>query len=385
MKQTPPISVAVFGAGYAARGLICQILATSDIQLVALCNRTKEKAQKLLDSFDAGHIPITDKPDEVWEKNPDVIVDATGSIEYGLDITVAALERNIPVVGINAELEALMGPYFSRYDAVYTQAYGDQPGVLLDLYREITGLGLKPVLLGNIKSILDHSRTPGTQKKWAQDHNQSPILATEAADGTKLALEMTTVANATASTILSRGMLGKPAKTVYEAVHLYRKHLTPDTCVVEYILGAQPAFGVFAIGHTDTPILQEYLSMYKMGEGPYYLFYRPYHLCTIEAVRSIRNAVRGIADMAPLEKKYCDAIAVAKRDIPAGHRLDGIGGFDVYGLIEKEENIRKNNILPVSLSSLATTKKTITKGSAITLSDISVDQSSPVYQAYKTL
>jgi predicted homoserine dehydrogenase-like protein len=141
--------------------------------------------------------------------------------------------------------------------------------------------------------------------------------------------------------------------------------------LVDYILGAEPGPGVFVIGHNDDPTRAQYMNYFKMGEGPFYTFYVPYHLPHLEAPITVaRAALFHDATIAPLGRPICDVIAVAKRDLAKGHKLDGIGGFDTYGVIENTKLARSENTLPMGLSEDCILLKDISKDQTILLEDI---------------
>ena len=218
---------------------------------------------------------------------------------------------------------------------VLTDMAGDQPAVIMDLIDEVRLLGFRPILAGNIKSLLDHKRTPATQKAFADAHGQRPKMITSFADGTKIAAEMGVVANATGFGVAERGMLGPRAERVEQAPERFDVEALLERPIVDYILGAEPSFGVFVLGYEEDPLARAYMKFYKMGDGPVYTFYRPFHLGPLETVQSVARAVLlHDAAAAPLGGPVTEVVALAKRDLKTGETLDGIGGFTVYGMLE---------------------------------------------------
>ena len=212
---------------------------------------------------------------------------------------------------------------------------GDQPGVLMDLIDEVRLLGFRPILAGNIKSLLDHRRTPETQRGFAEAVFQRPKMITSFADGTKISAEMAVVANATGFGVSVRGMEGPRATRVEEAPGLFDMDALLERPIVDYIIGAEPSFGVFVLGHGDNELVRRYMKIYKMGEGPVYTFYRPYHLSPFETPMAVARAVLfNDPVITPLGAPVCEVVSIAKRDLKAGEVLDGIGGFTVFGDIE---------------------------------------------------
>lgn len=396
-KEGKPITVGLIGAGFAGRGFALQlILSEIGMRLVAISNRTISEAERAFK--DAGKTNIEVVSDEkalatVIKENkraitsdpellcssPDiqVIVEATGEVEFGAKVIMSAIKNKKHVVLINAELDATLGPILKHYadevGVIYTQTDGDQPGVLMNLYRYVKSLGFKPVMAGNIKSFIDSRRTPETQKAFAESSFQRTKVITSAADGTKISMEMATVANATGFKIIKRGMLGSRCKRVEEAVNLFPKKELMNGGIVDYILGAEPSFGVFILGYNENPLIQRYMKIYKMGNGPLYTFYIPYHLCPIETSNSVgRAAIFNDATLAPIGGLVSEVVTLAKRDLKAGEILDGIGEYTCYGAIDNYETAKKEDLLPMGLSEGCKLKRDIKMNEVITYADVNL-------------
>ncbi len=394
-----PIRVGLVGAGFAARGFMLQMLtAVRGMRLVAVSNRTRSYAiqgfeesgfnnyrdvsneKELEEAIKDGKTALTNNPFLLTDSAQiDVIVEATGEVEFGSQVVTRAIENKKHVVLINAELDATLGPilntYADRAGVVYTQADGDQPAVLMNLYRQVKAWGFKPVMVGNIKSLIDVRRTPETQAKWAAEHFQRPKMVTSFADGTKIGVEMATIANATGFPVSKRGMEGPKCDRVENAYKLFDLTRLTTTGLTDYILGAEPSFGVFVLATCEQPIRKRYMSVYKMGEGPLYTFYVSYHLSPIEAPLSVARAVLfRDAALAPLGKPVCDVVTLAKREIKKGERLDGIGGFLTYGAIDNADVCLKNNLLPIGLADGCITKIDIPMDTAITCDMVKIPE-----------
>jgi len=243
--------------------------------------------------------------------------------------------------------------------------------VIMNLLRFVETIGYQPVLAGNIKGLEDPYRTPKTQQGFAEKHNQSPKMCTSFADGTKLCLEMAIVSNATGFKTTQRGMHGPRCNHVKEALDLMPQEAMLNGGIVDYVLGAEPGPGVFVIGYNDEPILKEYMTYLKMGDGPFYLFYVPYHLPHLEVPISAARAVLfNDAVIRPLEGPVCDVVTIAKKDLKSGDALDGIGGFTCYGTIENSDLARKQNLLPIGLAENCIMKKDISRDQPITFDDV---------------
>ncbi len=393
--ENNPVKVGIIGAGYMGRGTVLTIeKSVPGMKVAALYNRTIEKAEKGyeqagVDNFrrvatvdelesivDEDGYAVTDNPYLLCEaRNLDVIIEATGEIEFGTKVTLSAIENGKHVVLMNAELDATIGPILKKYadekGVVITNADGDQPGVLMNLMRFTETIGYKPVLAGNIKGMIDHYRNPDTQKEFARKHKQKPKMVTSFADGTKISMEMAVVANATGFRSDVRGMHGPKCSHATEAIDLFSEKQLLGGGTIDYILGAEPGPGVFVIAHNENPVLQDYMAYFKMGDGPFYVFYVPYHLPHLEVpITAARAVLFGDAAIAPKGGPVCEVIAVAKKDLKKGEELDGIGGFCCYSTIDNSEIARKENLLPMGLSVGAILKNDVKKDSPLTFDDV---------------
>jgi predicted homoserine dehydrogenase-like protein len=228
-------------------------------------------------------------------------------------------------------------------------------------------------MAGNIKSLLDHRRTPETQRGFAEATFQRPKMVTSFADGTKIAAEMAVVANATGFGVSVRGMEGPRATRVEEAPGLFDMEALLERPIVDYIIGAEPSFGVFILGHGDNDLIRRYMKTYKMGDGPVYTFYRPYHLSPFEVPVAVARAVLfNDPVITPLGAPVCEVVAIAKRDLKAGEELDGIGGFTVFGDIENAATARADDLLPMGLTDGARLLRDLPIDAAVRFSDVSL-------------
>lgn len=392
-----PIRVGVVGAGFAARGVVLQLLtAARGIEVAVVCNRTVAHAEQAYrdagaEEFvrieSAGQLDravasrrraVTDDPAAVCEAGSiDVIVEATGEIDFGSTVAMRALENGKHLVLVNAELDATLGPilktHADRAGVVFTDTDGDQPGVLMNLVREAQLLGFRPLLAGNIKSLLDHYRTPETQRAYAEAVFQRPKMITSFADGTKIAAEMATLGNGLGFGVSVRGMAGPSCSRVEDAAALFDLDELCERPIVDYVLGAEPSFGVFVLGYSEHPLTQRYMSVYKMGNGPLYTFYRPFHLGPLETPLTIaRAALFGDAALTPAGGPTCDVVALAKRDLRAGESLDGVGGFTCFGVIENTAVARRDDLLPMGLTDACVLRRDVTKDEALTFADVTL-------------
>ena len=394
-----PVRVAIIGAGYMGRGTALQIVsAIKGMRLVAVSNRTLSEAQRayaqaeiedvrvvesvgaLEEAIASGRYAVTEDAMLLCQaEGIDVVIEATGEIEFGAHVTLKAIEHGKHVVLMNAELDATLGPilkvHADRAGVVLTNADGDQPGVVMNLLRFVDTIGYRPVLAGNIKGLQDPYRTPETQKAFAEQHKQKPRMVTSFADGTKISMEMAVVANATGFKTAQRGMLGPKCKHVSEALELFPLDRLLEGGLVDYVLGAEPGPGVFVLGYNDHPIKRDYMKYFKMGEGPLYVFYTPYHLPHLEVpLTAARAALFHDAAIAPLGAPVCEVVTLAKRDLKAGEVLDGIGGFHCYGTLDNADIARAEKLLPMGLAEGCRLKRAIAKDEAIGYADVELPE-----------
>lgn len=395
-KDGNPIRVSLFGAGQMGRGMVVQIEKYLQGMTVAVFyNRTLSKA---IDAFKAAGVSdpveatslkhaneliaqgkhvVTDDPSIACQADQvEAILEVTGDVEFSASVTLHAIAHGKHIILQNAELDATVGPILKRKaeqaGLVYTNADGDQPGCTLNLFRWVKSIGVTPVLAGNLKGILDPYRTPETQAAFAAANGVTPQMATNFADGTKLSFEMALIGNATGFGPLQRAMRGPEAKFVHEAIDLFdADELLASGGCIDYLLGAEPGPGVFVLGHEPDPARAEYLRYFKMGNGPLYCFYIPYHLPHLESPLSVARAVLfQDPTVTPIGAPVVDVISLAKRDLRAGEELDGIGGFTCYGVVEKYAVSRQQELLPIGLSGGCRLKRDIAKDQPISYADV---------------
>lgn len=257
-------------------------------------------------------------------------------------------------------------------------ADGDQPVVEMNLYRFVKGLGVKPVVCGNIKGLHDPYRNPTTQEGFAKKWGQNTEMVTSFADGSKISFEQAVVANATGMRVGKRGMYGSTYMDTHisEAVNWYAtEQLLESNGIVDYVVGAIPNPGIYVLGTIDDPIQKHYLNLYKLGEGPLYCIYTPFHLCHFEVPNTIARAVLfDDTALTPLGKPFVDVITTAKKDLFAGEVLDGIGGYATYGLCENYDTARNENLLPLGLAEGCIAKRNILKDEVITFNDVEIPE-----------
>jgi predicted homoserine dehydrogenase-like protein len=390
-----PIRVGMIGAGATGRAIALQLATpVPGIRLMGIANRTPEhgarafreagilqwsrvESARQAEAAIASGVPVlADDPSVLTNCDAiDILVEVTGTVEPATRVVLDAFEQGKSVVMVNAELDSLIGPILKakadQAGVVLTHTDGDEPGVAMTLLRYLRSLGLRPVAAGNVKGMVDYYRNPDTQRAFAEKNDQDVRKVTSFADSTKLSMEATVISNATGFHVGRRGMYGPACKDVREMANLLPADQLLASGLVDYALGAAPYTGAFVIVHEDAPLKKVQLAYYKLGEGPFYVFYTPFHLPHIQIVSTIGRAViHQDATVAPLAGQVCEVVTVAKRDLKAGERLDGVGGFCAYGLIDNSETARSMSALPISMSEDCVLLRDIRKDSVVCLQDV---------------
>jgi predicted homoserine dehydrogenase-like protein len=404
-----PVRVGMVGAGAMARGFVAQVSAlVPGMEVVAIANRTLQRAADayafagrgeavavhnlggLDQAIAAGRPAITDDPTLLARSTGvDALIDMTGAVNHGALVALTAIEHGKPLVLMNAEVDATVGPVLQARaraaGTLITCCDGDQPGVQMNLKRFVEGLGLVPRVLGNIKGLQDETRTPTTQQGFAEQWNQDVTMVTSFADGSKVNFEQCIVANATGFTVSRRGMSRREHRGhVDELTASYDlDQLRELGGVVDFVIGAQPSPGVFCLAEMPDKRHVPYLELYKLGTGPLYSFYQPYHLCYLEAPMSVARAVLfGDAVGQPLGGPVVEVVAIAKRDLAAGETLDSFGRYMTYGQAEKASVVRAEGLLPEGLAEGCRLKRAIAKDQPIHWSDVEAPTGQVAHQLY---
>ncbi|MBD2005768.1 MULTISPECIES: NAD(P)H-dependent oxidoreductase [Cyanophyceae] len=396
-----PIKVGMIGAGFMGRGIANQIInSVPGMELVAISNRSLDNAKRAYNEAGIGDLQVVKSVSELEDaiargkyaitddamllckaEGIDALVEVTGAIEFGAHVAMEAIANRKHIILMDAELDGTIGPilkvYADKAGVIITASDGDQPGVQMNLYRFVKSIGLTPLLCGNIKGLQDPYRNPITQESFAKQWGQKPHMVTSFADGTKISFEQAIVANGTGMKVIKRGMLG------YD----YRGHIDELTTkydidqlkelggIVDYVVGAKPGPGVFVFGTHDDPKQRHYLNLYKLGEGPLYSFYTPYHLCHFEVPLSVARVVLfNDAVLVPLGGPLVDVVATAKIDLKAGETIDGIGYFMTYGQCENSDVTQAENLLPIGLAEGCRLKRDIPKDQVLTYDDVELPE-----------
>jgi predicted homoserine dehydrogenase-like protein len=396
-EEGKPIRVGIIGAGFMCQGLTNQIThSTPGMRVAAISNRRVRRAidayafagledvatagsQMQLDTHIEQSKPVVTEDAMLIARSCliDVLVDVTGSVEFGAAVALEAFRHNKDVVLMNAELDATVGPilqnYADRHGVIFTACEGDEPGIQMNLYRWVKGLGMVPRLLGNVKGLQDRYRNPTTQKGFAERWRQNPTMVTSFADGSKVSFEQAVVANATGFKVQKRGMSrgldyhGDVLKIgeIYDLEELRRLG-----GVVDYVVGT-PLTKVFCLAEQPDAKQAHYLELYKMGPGPLYSFFVPYHLCNLEVPTAVgRVCLFRDPISRSLAGPVVEVCAVAKRDLKAGEILDDYGMYMTYGEATNVDEMSAGRYLPQGLVEGCKLVRDIAKDAVITYDDV---------------
>jgi len=391
-----PIRVGMIGSGFMGAGLTNQIVnSVKGMRLVAISNRHVDKAVRAYTEAGAEPAVVTTQgtlEDAVRKGRPavtedemllcrseqiEILIDVTGAVEFGCHVVLEAFRHGKHVILMNAELDATVGPILQTYakkaGVILTACDGDQPGVEINLFRYVKGLGLIPRLMGNIKGLQDRYRNPTTQEGFARRWGQNPSMVTSFADGSKVSFEQAIVANATGMRVARRGMFGYDhTGHVDELTTRYDLDMLRELGgIVDYVVGAKPNPGVFCLAEHTDPKQRHYLNLYKLGEGPLYSFYTPWHLCHFEVPNTVARVVLfGDAAGVPLSGSMVEVCATAKRDLAAGEVLDDYGHYMTYGEAENADIMRRERLLPEGIVEGCRLKRAVPRDQALTYDDV---------------
>ena len=400
-EQNRPIRVGMVGAGFMGQGLTNQITNSVPGMLMAsIYNRRPERAvevyryagcqnvktvstQTALDEAVSRGLPAVSEDPYFICRCPeiDVVVDVTGSLEFSARVILDALAHGKPVVLMNAEVDATIGPilrvYAKKYGQILSACDGDEPGLQMNLVRWVKGLGLTVRVVGNVKGLQDPYRNPTTQKAFAEQWAQNPAMVTSFADGSKISFEQSIVANATGFNVRSRGMSRgvKYDGSIMGIEELYDlAELRALGGIVDYTVGP-PLIKAFVLAEHDDPKQRHYLNLYKMGKGPLYPFWIPYHLVHFETPFSIARVALFEDELAPpLGGPMVEVCAVAKRDLKAGEVLDDYGMYMTYGEAVNTEEMSANRYIPEGLVEGCTLKRDVPRDQVLTYADVVLPQ-----------
>lgn len=401
-----PVYVGVVGAGQMGSGLVASIHKAPGLSVVAVADIVLDKAESAL--VNAGVSDVVVAGDDIaaaeqaikdgravairdglqMPKLPvDIVVEVSGVPEIAAQIAYTCITNSKDVALMTVEADITVGVLLSSMaqagGSVYTVMRGDEPVECLKLVEYAEDLGLEVVCAGKGKNNVNvpHS-VPADNVAEAERKRMNPRMLTEFTDGTKTQLEMAALSNATNMPVEVEGMHGQEIKLADLATKLIPEAdggiLSFDKgAVVEYVTG-DVAPGVFAIVKSTNDVITHELDYLKLGKGPYYLFYRPWHIASIEAHLSIGEAV--LNRKADFQSRYCctEVVGRAKSDLAAGITLEGMGGNHFYGWAIPAERARELNAVPIGLLQHCVLKADKAPDEIITYDDVEIDEKRPL-------
>ena len=399
-----PIRVGVIGCGEMGTDLVTQIARMQGLRITAIADRRLINAPAAFEiagldkalavvcetpaamsrAIEAGQTAVS--PDAAMVATHDlvdVVVDATGRPAIGAEIGLLAMEHGKHLVMMNVEADVTIGAYLKhradQLGVVYTVGAGDEPSSCMELINFVTALGYPVIAAGKGKNNpLNVDAVPDDYRAEAEQRNMNPRMLVEFVDGSKTMVEMCAIANATGLVPDVPGMHGPNASLeTLQDVLCPREDggVLSRKGVVDFTVGKGVAPGIFVIAELDHPRLMERMSDLKLGPGPYYTFYRPYHLTSLEVPLSCARAgLYGLADMCPLLKPTAEVCALAKRDLKPGDRLDFIGEYTYRAWTMTYEDARTKSARPCGLLEGASVIAPIKRGDLITTHNTTIDE-----------
>src|SRR6478752_5007974 len=389
-----PVRVGLAGAGQMGSGFVAQVQRITGLEIGAIAdvdpNRAINayKAAGVDPDVDGGarHAVLTDAA-ALAQADVDMVVDATGVPDVGAALTLGALRAGKHVGLLNVECDVTIGFLLAAFarnaGKIYTLCRGDEPAEAVRLVEFARDLAFEVVAAGKGKNNpLNPSATPDSLLEEATSKHMNPKMLCSFVDGSKAMIEMAALANGADLKVTRRGMNGPPA-TVPTLAEIFVPEadggVLPGSGYVDYCTGPV-APGVFVIVKAEDPVVHEEMSYLKMGPGPYFSLYRPYHLARIEAPLSVGEAVLyNQASIAPIAWN-AEVGAAAKRDLQPGDALDGIGGSTVYGMIENADVFAQERLLPLGLVGGAKITRPVAEGELLTYDEVEWERPSLIRQ-----
>ncbi len=409
-REGRPVRIGLIGAGQMGTDIIVQTDLMQGIEVVAAADAIPEnvftartiagngpRAPELVDDAAAaaraiarGRLAVSASYRDVCTaEGVDVIIDATGNPNVGAEVALCAIAAGKHIVMMNVEADVTIGAYLatkaSEAGVVYTLGAGDEPSSTMELVNFLRGLGYPIVAAGKGKNnAFRTDATPDAYVDEAARRNMNPRMLVEFVDGSKTMVEMVALANATGLAPDVPGMHG-PSVAVdsLHKVFCPREEggLLSRKGVVDFTVARGVAPGVFAVAEMRHPRLRERMNDLQLGDGPYYTFYRPYHLTSLEVPLSAAAAViYGQSHMRPLPMPTAEVGARAKRNLAPGETLDAIGEYCYRGFALSRTDAIAFNALPLGLAQGAKVTRKIAADDYLTYANCAPDERLQIVQ-----
>lgn len=403
-----PIRVGIIGCGQMGSGLAHTINRITGMTVSAIadiiperaidtyiemgCSREQirvvEQAHDAEDALNSGKVIVTPNALLIPEiEKIEANVEVTGIPDIGARVACASIDNQKPIIMMNVETDVTVGAVLNhmarKAGALYTVASGDEPGVCKMLYEQAILMGFDVVCLGKGKNNpIDFDATPESCVEEAASKDMNPEILASFKDGTKTMVEMAAVSNATGLLPDVPGMHG-PKVEVEELVNVFIPQedggIFSRSGVIEYSTG-RIAPGVFAVVYSDEPRIQKDMKFITRAEGPYYLHFRPYHLCDLETPQSVAEAVLLNEVTVTAETMHSEVVCIAKRDLQAGQKVGGIGSADWLGKIYTYTQAKEKKAIPIGIAAGGVVTRDVTKGELLTEDNFAPDASTFIYE-----
>jgi predicted homoserine dehydrogenase-like protein len=389
-RRLRPIGVGVAGATYMGAGICGAVQRAVGMEVRAVFDEDDDAVRRTIKRHAPAARPVN-LEDLCADPEVEVVVDGTADPVMGARAAALAIENGKHVISINIECDVTVGGALARRardkGLVYTVTAGDEPGDLNHLYNHYDLLGFRIVAMGKGKNNpLNSAATPDDVRASLPGNGITAEQVCSFVDGSKTMFEMGCLGNAVGFVPDIPGMHG-PAYTLAEIGGRFRARdqggILEREGVVDYVTGPEISGGVWIVVHTDDDRLRSDFRYLKIGDGPYYMFYRRYHQWFIDTPLSILQAVLlNAPTIAPRDTPTCRVGTVAKRDLAPGDSLDGIGGFTVFGRLEREREAKW--MLPLGLAAGAKLRRPVPAGKALTFEDVIVMDSGRLLTLWET-
>jgi len=399
-----PVRVGLVGSGEMGTDIVTQIRLMRGIEIAVIADVRGELCRKAVqiagwpadkavaaDSAVAADKAVADGKIAIAESyrivctagQVDVVIEATGNPNVGAEVALLAMENGKHIVMMNVEADVTIGAYLrhmaDKAGVVYTLGAGDEPTAAMELVNFVRSLGYPIVAAGKGKNNpFRREATPAEYEEEARRRNMNPRMLVEFVDGSKTMIEMTALANATGLVPDIAGMHGPAAPLADLHKVLCPKAdggLLSRKGVVDFTVAKGVAPGVFVVAEMAHPRLRERMNDLQMGPGPYYTFFRPYHLTSLEVPLSAATAVLWRqAHMRPQPRPVAEVGTIAKKDLAVGEVLDAIGEYCYRGTALTVEEARRLNAMPLGLAQRAVVTKPIKAGEYVTHANCRADE-----------
>jgi predicted homoserine dehydrogenase-like protein len=425
-----PVRIGLIGAGKFGAMFLAQAPRTPGLHVAAVADLAPARAREALarvgwpseryaarsvaEAVKTGGTFITDDAAAMIEAaDIEVVIDATGHPPAGIRHALLCCTQGKHIVMVNVEADVLAGPLLARRAGeagiVYSMAYGDQPALIAEMVDWARTAGFDVVAAGKGTKYLPayHASTPdtvwghyGLTPEQAKLGGMNPQMFNSFLDGTKSAIEMAAVANATGLTPAADG-LGFPACGVDDLPRLLKPRSEGGVLAhkgqVEVISSLErdgrPVFrdlrwGVYVTFEAPSEYVRRCFGEYGLVTDPsgrYAAMYKPYHLIGLELGISVASVALRHEPTGAATGFRGDAVATAKRDLKPGETLDGEGGFTVYGRLMPAPDSLAAGALPIGLAHGVTMTRAVKAGETVRWADVAANESDQAVQVRREM